>query len=148
MSSLKHIVKLLLIVATASTVLSTSSMSFAGPVPAGTDDQIRARLAPFGSLCRAGDECGATTAVVEEEGPSSGSAIYDQFCFACHATGASEAPLFADVEAWAPRIAKGMETMMASTLNGLGMMPPKGTCMACSDEELQAAVDYMLEEAR
>ena len=53
--------------------------------------------------------------------------------------------MFADAEAWAPRIDKGMETLMASTLNGIGMMPARGTCMDCSDEELQAAVDYMVQ---
>jgi cytochrome c5 len=41
-----------------------------------------------------------------------------------------------------------METMMASTLDGLGLMPAKGTCMDCSTEELQSAVDYMLEQAQ
>jgi cytochrome c5 len=38
-----------------------------------------------------------------------------------------------------------METLMSSTLNGIGVMPAKGTCMSCSDEELQAAVDYIVE---
>ena len=63
-------------------------------------------------------------------------------------TGASDAPLFADAEAWAPRIAKGMDTLVASTINGLGMMPAKGTCMNCSDEEIAAAVDYIVETAQ
>lgn len=116
----------------------------ADAVPPGTDDDIRDRLAPFGNLCRAGDDCGSSAAVADA-GPLSGEAVYNQFCFACHATGASDAPIFADAEAWAPRIDKGMDTLMASTLNGIGMMPPKGTCMNCSDDELQAAVDYMVE---
>ena len=116
----------------------------ADAVPPGTDDDIRDRLAPFGSLCRAGDDCGSSAAVADT-GPLSGEAVYNQFCFACHATGASEAPIFADAEAWAPRIDKGMDTLMTSTLNGIGMMPPKGTCMNCSDDELQAAVDYMVD---
>ena len=116
-------------------------------VPPGTDDEIRERLSHFGSVCRAGEDCGAVAAVADT-GPKSGEDVYNQFCFACHATGASDAPIFADVEAWAPRIAKGMDTLMASTLNGIGMMPPKGTCMNCSDEELQAAVDYMVETAQ
>ena len=120
------------------------SSAAARPVPAGSDDDIRARLAPFGELCRAGDDCGAATAVASS-GPKSGEEVYNQFCFACHATGASDAPLFADAEAWAPRVDKGMEVLMASTLNGIGMMPPKGTCMSCSDEELSSAVSYMLE---
>ena len=119
----------------------------ADAVPPGSDDDIRDRLTPFGTLCRAGDECGSAAAVVDT-GPLSGEAVYNQFCFACHATGVSDAPLFADTEAWAPRIAKGMDVLWESTVNGLGMMPAKGTCMNCSDDELQAAVDYLIETAQ
>ncbi len=119
----------------------------ANAVPPGTDDDIRERLTPFGNLCRAGEDCGSSAAAVDT-GPLSGEAVYNQFCFACHATGASEAPIFADAEAWAPRIDKGMDALMNSTLNGIGMMPPKGTCMNCSDDELQAAVDYMVESVQ
>ena len=99
------------------------------------------------TICRAGDECGSAAAVVDT-GPLSGEDVYNQFCFACHATGASDAPLFADAEAWAPRIAKGMDTLVSSTINGLGMMPAKGTCMNCSDDEIAAAVDYIVETAQ
>ena len=119
----------------------------ADAVPPGTNDDIRERLTPFGNLCRAGDDCG-TTAAVADTGPLSGEEVYNQFCFACHATGASDAPLFADVDAWAPRIAKGMDELMSSTINGIGMMPAKGTCMNCSDDDLQAAVEYMVETAQ
>ena len=59
-----------------------------------------------------------------------------------------KAPIFADVDAWAPRLAKGIDTLYSSTVNGIGMMPAKGTCMNCSDEELEAAVDYMVAEAQ
>jgi cytochrome c5 len=141
--SFKSIVKLSLAAIATLAVLTVN----ADAVPAGTDDEIRDRLAPAGNLCRAGDECGTTTAAVTG-GSKSGADVYNQFCFACHATGASEAPLFADAEAWAPRMEKGLDTLVASTVNGLGLMPPKGTCMACSDEEIQAAVDYMLDEVR
>ena len=119
----------------------------ADAVPPGTDDDIRERLEPFGSLCRAGDDCGSA-AVVADTGPLTGEDVYNQFCFACHATGASDAPLFADAEAWAPRIAKGMDTLVSSTINGLGMMPAKGTCMNCSDDEIEAAVGYMVDTAQ
>jgi cytochrome c5 len=78
----------------------------------------------------------------------SGQQVYDQFCFACHATGITDAPRFANSEDWAPRVAKGMDTMLQTTLSGLKFMPPKGTCMACSDGELQAAVDYMIGSAQ
>jgi cytochrome c5 len=50
--------------------------------------------------------------------------------------------------AWEPRLAKGMDTLWEHTVNGFNAMPPKGTCMSCSDEELRAAMDYMVEEAQ
>ncbi|MGE0621768.1 MAG: cytochrome c5 family protein [Pseudomonadales bacterium] len=131
-------------VALAALTIVTVLSAHADAVPPGSDDDIRARLEPFGSVCRAGEDCG-TVAATAAGGPKSGEEVYNQFCFACHATGASGAPLFADSEAWAPRVDKGMETLMASTLNGLNMMPPKGTCMGCSDDELEAAVTYMLD---
>ena len=41
-----------------------------------------------------------------------------------------------------------MDVLWESTLNGIGMMPAKGTCMNCSDEELQAAVDYIIDSSQ
>lgn len=114
-------------------------------LPPGTTEEIAERIKPFGSVCRAGEDCG-TVAAVAASGPLSGQAVYDQFCFACHAAGVGGAPLQGDVAQWEPRIAKGMDVLMASTINGINAMPAKGTCMNCSDEELQAAVEYMLEQ--
>jgi cytochrome c5 len=37
---------------------------------------------------------------------------------------------------------------MASTLNGINAMPAKGTCMTCTDADLQAAVEYMVDGSR
>ncbi len=116
-------------------------------LPPGTDDEIRARLEPFGSVCRAGDDCGAAVAAVAS-GPLSGQQVYDQFCFACHMSGVGGAPTFGDVEAWAERSAKGYDVLMASTVNGIGTMPAKGTCMNCSDDELGDAVTYMIEQVQ
>lgn len=118
----------------------------ASAVPPGTADDIRERLKPAGTLCRAGDDCGTATAAAAS-GPLSGEQVYNQFCFACHASGVSGAPILGDADQWAPRVAKGMEALMDSTLNGLNAMPAKGTCATCSDEELQAAVEHMLPES-
>jgi cytochrome c5 len=38
-----------------------------------------------------------------------------------------------------------METILANAINGINAMPPRGTCNSCSDEEIQASIDYMLE---
>ena len=132
-------------------------------VPPGSDDEIRARTAPVGALCRAGESCTAASAmpaVAETQAPAgapagapaavaqSGEQIYNQFCVACHAVGVANAPKLGDTAAWADRIGKGMDVLMASTLNGINAMPAKGTCMTCSDADLQAAVEYMVDSSR
>jgi cytochrome c5 len=75
---------------------------------------------------------------------AAGQNIYQKSCQACHAAGIAGAPKLGDKEAWAPRIAKGNDALLVSVTNGLKAMPPKGTCMTCSEDELRAAVEYMV----
>jgi len=77
-----------------------------------------------------------------------GEEIYNTKCAACHASGVANAPKLGDKEAWAPRIESGNEAMMATIMSGKGAMPPKGACGDCSDEDLQAALDYMLTQVQ
>ena len=78
----------------------------------------------------------------------SGKAVYDTACFACHGTGAAGAPMLGDAAAWAPRIDKGIDGLLSSAINGLNAMPPRGTCGNCSDDELKAAIEYMVENSK
>jgi cytochrome c5 len=75
-----------------------------------------------------------------------GQKIYQGSCQACHVAGVADAPKLGDKDAWAPRIAKGNDALLSSVKNGLNAMPPMGACMSCSDEELSAAIAYMLEQ--
>jgi cytochrome c5 len=75
-----------------------------------------------------------------------GQKIYQASCQACHVAGVAGAPKLGDKEAWAPRIAKGTDALFLSVKNGLNAMPPKGTCMSCSEDELRAAMEYMVEQ--
>ena len=81
-----------------------------------------------------------------------GEAVYNQACMACHAQGVAGAPKLGDAEAWAPRIEKGKDALYQNSINGFqgetGMMPPKGGFANLSDEEVKAAVDYMVEQAQ
>lgn len=118
----------------------------ANAVPPGSDDEIDARLQPYGSVNRV---AAAEVAVAEVPAePLSGAQVYDTYCATCHAMGIGGAPTFADTAAWAPRIAKGMDALMVSTLNGINAMPAKGLCMSCSDDELAGAVTHMVDAAR
>lgn len=74
----------------------------------------------------------------------SGEEVYKTKCFVCHASGVAGAPKVGDAAAWEARVAKGDEALLATAKTGIGAMPPKGTCMDCSDAELQAAINHML----
>ena len=108
---------------------------------------IEERIKPMGENCLLGDNsCGGAAAASASSGPRSGEEVYNAACMACHTTGAAGAPKLGDVAAWADRIAKGTDALHDSGVNGLpgtGMMA-KGGCMNCSDEEVMAAVDYMV----
>ncbi len=72
--------------------------------------------------------------------------VYQARCYACHGTGAAQAPLLGDVIAWEIRMEKGLDTVVQNAINGLnGLMPPRGLCAECSDDDLKAIVEYIIE---
>ena len=73
---------------------------------------------------------------------------YMASCFACHNSGAGGAPNPNNPDDWTARLEKGMETIMANVINGVNAMPAKGLCFNCTNEDLQAIVDYMIETAQ
>lgn len=76
-----------------------------------------------------------------------GKALYTQVCQACHAAGVLGAPKFGDKAAWAPRLKDPMDVIYNYALHGKGQMPPKGGSSA-SDDDVKAAVDYMVNAAK
>lgn len=73
---------------------------------------------------------------------------YTQSCAACHNSGAAGAPRMGNAEDWSARLEKGMDILVEHTINGFNnVMPPKGMCFTCSDEDLRALVQYMLDES-
>lgn len=113
------------------------------------EEQIIERIKPVGSVCVEGDEnCGGAAAVAaagSSAGGRSGEDVYKASCAACHATGVLGAPKLGTNEMQLRVDEKGMETLLANAINGINAMPPRGTCSSCSDEEIQASIDYMLE---
>ena len=73
---------------------------------------------------------------------------YRATCFACHGTGAAHSPEVGDQIEWEIRMEKGMDTLVQNTIKGLnGIMPPKGLCATCSDEQLRAIVEFMVQSS-
>jgi cytochrome c5 len=95
---------------------------------------VEARIAPVGSV-RVSDPTDIAAA-------KSGQQVFENQCTTCHATGALGAPKLGDTAAWAPRIAKGYDPLLASALKGKGNMPAQSGG-DFSDFEIGRAVAYM-----
>ena len=81
-----------------------------------------------------------------------GQQVYQATCVVCHDAGIAGAPKLGDKGQWAKRIAKGLDTLYASAVNGVqgsaGAMPAKGGNPALSNAEVKAAVDYIVARSK
>ncbi len=125
----------------------------AAPMPAAaarTADATQAETAKAAPVAAAAPSpAPAPTAVAAAAAPAKteankGKAVYDANCTVCHAAGVAGAPKAGDKAAWAARLKTGMAALYASSIKGKGAMPPKGGNLALSDDDVKAAVDYMV----
>ena len=75
---------------------------------------------------------------------------YMASCFACHSTGAAGAPKVGagNAAVWETRLEKGLDTVVANAINGVNTMPAKGLCFTCTDDDLRAVVEYMVDSSK
>lgn len=118
------------------------------------------RIRPFGHVYLPGEEHEAAApkvATAPEPKPvatvMTGPQVYNAACNACHGNGVGGAPIVGDVEAWAPRIAKGMDVLNDHAINGFDGDAPtpmlaKGGRVDLSDQEVIDAVTYMVEQSQ
>ncbi|MCA1853429.1 MAG: c-type cytochrome [Beggiatoa sp.] len=121
---------------------------------AGADTIAPAQAASPGDLAgtpQAGQDAAAqaTPQIAQaEEPPDKGKTVYDTACVVCHQTGVGGAPKIGDKAAWGDRIKQGEGTLAEHAIKGFqgkaGMMPPKGGRTDLSDEDVKAAVSYMI----
>jgi cytochrome c5 len=94
--------------------------------------------------------CGEGSSQTAQTGAAShpGEQTYTRFCFSCHAAGIAGAPKVGVAEHWEPRVAKGMDLLLRTTIDGIAPgMPARGLCNHCSDEQLAQAIDFMIERS-
>lgn len=82
-----------------------------------------------------------------------GRTVWAGTCQACHGLGEAGSPKITDRKAWAPRIAKGEDTLREHALKGFigpsgTMMPERGGNPDLTDQQIFAAVDYMVANSR
>lgn len=102
-----------------------------------------AKIASVGAVTPTGEGT-AVPVVATSVDEGLGVAVYNKACVACHGTGVANAPRFGDKAAWEPRMAQGIGQLLQIVIAGKGAMPPRGTCADCSDDDLRAAIEYML----
>ena len=77
-----------------------------------------------------------------------GADVFKKTCAMCHQTGVAGAPKLGDKADWGPRIAQGKDTLYKHAIEGFngakGAMPARGGNTKMSDEDVKAAVDYMV----
>ena len=111
---------------------------------------------PVGQVAVAGEKLEDTVVQNEIVADASavGKSINGESIYNCHGIAALAAmiPQTGDTAAWEPRVKKGIDVLYASAINGytgeLGMMPAKGGNLALSDEEVKAAVDYIINQVQ
>jgi cytochrome c5 len=123
-----------------------------GVLLAGTAElDIAERLKKVGELCVEGQDCATATATSEVAavGGFDVTGTYGTSCATCHAIGLAGAPKLGDKVAWEPRLAQGIDVLYDHGINGLApAMPAKGMCFTCSDDDIRALVDYMVESTQ
>jgi cytochrome c5 len=70
-----------------------------------------------------------------------GEAVYNASCAACHKI---LKPKFGDKSAWEPLIKQGEDALATSVIKGKGAMPARGGKPGLSDDDIKAAVGYMV----
>jgi cytochrome c5 len=111
------------------------------------------RIKPVGQVQTGGNGAPAGGAMAAaatgtDAGAVDGEAVNKQACFSCHAAGVAGAPKFGSAADWGPRIAQGKDVLHQHALQGIRAMPPKGGFANLSDDQVKAAVDYMVSQAK
>ena len=126
------------------TVASTALTVFAAQAQEMSNEEIADRIKPSGQVHVAGAAPAGNAAAAG--GAKSGEDVYNSACVACHAAGVLGAPKLQVAADWQPRLDdRGLDGVWQNALNGINAMPARGTCGNCTDEEIKAAIEYMIE---
>ena len=79
---------------------------------------------------------------------SLGKNVYERACASCHDTGVAGAIKLSDKATWDKHVHHGINHMVESVINGKGAMPARGGNPNLTDEEIEAAVHYIVSQTQ
>lgn len=123
-------------------------VAYAGLTGSLSVEAITKRLQPMAQVNVEGADAAASqqaTAIVGVGGPKD---IYERNCKMCHQTGLAGAPKLGNKADWAPRISLGLDALAKSAWTGIRAMPPKGNCLQCTEADIKATVEFMIESSK
>ncbi len=136
-------------------VLAQMVAGGAKPAPvklAEADQSVAERIKPVGEVAVSTQVMNSIIPAAHAAAADKGKATYDASCAACHGAGVAGAPKLGDKADWSPRIAQGNDKLYAHSLKGFqgkkGMMPAKGGNAGLKDDDVKAAVDYMVSKSK
>lgn len=139
----------------AAKLIASDSQSTYVPAGMSAEEAVASRVQPIGQVNMGGPILadadaggGGGSAAAGGGEPQSGEQVYNSVCMACHDSGVAGAPKIGDGSAWQDRMETrgGYDPIYQNALNGFKGMPAKGGA-SISDEELDRAVKYLLEES-
>lgn len=118
----------------------------------GQDAGAPAASAPKAAAPAAAAPAPAPAPVAAAPVNAAGESVYKKTCALCHASGVAGAPMPGNKDDWAPRIAQGNDTLYKHAIEGFtgqkGMMPARGGAATLSDDDVKAAVDFMVAKSK
>lgn len=77
-----------------------------------------------------------------------GKDVYERVCSACHDNGVAGAIKITDKKTWRSHAHHGIDHMVEAVIKGKGAMPARGGDPKLSDEEIESAVHYIIQQTQ
>lgn len=79
-----------------------------------------------------------------------GQIVFRSYCVSCHGVNPHvpvNAPAIGNKKVWSGLKRLGLNRLLSLTIDGVNAMPARGGCFECSDDQLKAAIVYMIRKS-
>lgn len=142
-----------LVLLTVVLIFVARSLQLESDVDANPSQKVLAeqRIKPVSDVRTGSEDAAALSAAQAAAAPAQSAAaevdgeeVYNGLCLSCHEAGVADAPITGS-DQMAQRLSeKGIDTLVTNAINGINVMPPRGGNPGLTDEQIRAAVEFML----